>query len=586
MKIWVILSSLLFTFFSFPTLLRSNLVLLQRIWPPGRWLKPVEGWTIERRIPPGQVESLTADSADLKPAKSEEPTEPPSPRGNCDVTAVSAPSFQWGWDRACFLTKGGDEPCQMFRASKMWSNPNKFVQTARRATDANYHPNLAKLKARVVQAVLEGRPLKIVGMGPSTTMGRGCPGQELRWTNALQNLSNFAGSSLRLEVINEARPATPISTQWRAVLEPYKQDPNIDLIVVDYTITATDGGEAKKSAGLIYSFLQSFAHPPAVLYLETFTTLVMNLMEKGASACNLAHDFENSDPFYPVLKTLRLPLLSYPDIACEMPPLNRSTRSLNGVAVVHAYPDQPFNVAAHFGCGVHLILAHMIHLYLNQILQEACDAGASEDCGGAVKDVCAKGFAQTLEDVKRQKDEVLALSKEQNCELHITSSLMHTGPVGFAAFVAGSNRSRWRLGFDRPGKYGWIANELPAEQVNLEKPQRFWPLLSAYPRYAELQDSEIVFLVRSELGMIFVDYLSSYNNIGSATCQPEDLQQQALGPLVTIDALWSQRMSITSRLTLEVNRTALPRPGKVGPNMAVRCKEQGKKFKIIAISSC
>ena len=59
---------------------------------------------------------------------------------------------------------------------------------------------------------------------------------------------------------------------------------------------------------------------------------------------------------------------------------------------------------------------------------------------------------------------------------------MHTGPVGFAAFVAGSNRSRWRLGFDRPGKYGWIANELPAEQVNLEKPQRFWPLLSAYPR--------------------------------------------------------------------------------------------------------
>ena len=49
------------------------------------------------------------------------------------------------------------------------------------------------------------------------------------------------------------------------------QDPAIDLIVVDYTITSTDGGEAKKSAALIYSFLQSFKHPPAVLYLETWT---------------------------------------------------------------------------------------------------------------------------------------------------------------------------------------------------------------------------------------------------------------------------------------------------------------------------
>ena len=38
-----------------------------------------------------------------------------------------------------------------------------------------------------------------VGMGPSTTFGRGCPGEDLRWTNALQNLSNFPGSRLRLE---------------------------------------------------------------------------------------------------------------------------------------------------------------------------------------------------------------------------------------------------------------------------------------------------------------------------------------------------------------------------------------------------
>eukprot|EP00435_Cladocopium_sp_Y103_P027057 s1024_g6.t1 len=337
-------------------------------------------------------------------------------------------------------------------------------------------------------ALLEGRPLKIVGMGPSTTFGRGCPGEEHRWTNSLQNLSSFTGSRLRLEVINQARPATPISTQWRSVLEPYREepqcldefeygdpeDPMIDLIVVDYTVTSTDAGDAKRSAALVYS-----------------------------------------------------------------------------------------------------------------IIQESCDAAEQEACTGALNDVCAKGFARTIEEFKLQKDEVLNLSKEEslgfllsdpwgqqqvscvprNCEMHIATSLAHSGPFGFAAFVSAS-ASKWRLGADRPGKYGWIANDVPAELVNLEKPQRGWPLLSTYPRYSKLKASEIVFLVRSTLGIVFVDYLSSYNNIGSATCQLEDLQGQALGPSVTIDALWSKQMSISQRVTLEMGTT--PPGGLRGPNVAVR----------------
>ena len=61
------------------------------------------------------------------------------------------------------MTKGGDEPCQMFRASKIFRDRDEatFVETARRAKDSKYHPNLARLKARVVQAIEKGRPLKI-----------------------------------------------------------------------------------------------------------------------------------------------------------------------------------------------------------------------------------------------------------------------------------------------------------------------------------------------------------------------------------------------------------------------------------------
>ena len=97
---------------------------------------------------------------------------------------------------------------------------------------------------------------------------------------------------------------------------------------------------------------------------------------------------------------------------------------------------------------------------------------------------------------------------------------------------------------------------------------------------------EIVFLIQLREGVVFVDYLSSYSNIGSATCQLEDMEQNPLGPEVKIDALWSQKMSITTRVTLEAEKVPDHRHLGRGFNAAVRCKEDGKKFKLITISSC
>ena len=98
---------------------------------------------------------------DAPDAPAETPPEavPPKLDPSCEI---SSRSLDWGWEEVCHLTHSGDEACEMFLASKLYQDERIFVETARRSNDRSYHPNLARLKARVVQAVSEGRPVKIV----------------------------------------------------------------------------------------------------------------------------------------------------------------------------------------------------------------------------------------------------------------------------------------------------------------------------------------------------------------------------------------------------------------------------------------
>jgi len=182
---------------------------------------------------------------------------------------------------------------------------------------------------RRIPSRLTPKPATQVGMGPSTTKGVGCPNQHLRWTDSLQNLSSFRGSPLPLEVINEARPATRLQLKWRQVLQKYQNDRTLDIVVIDYSVTANDASDAKSGATTIYAYLQDWKRPPALLFVETFSRPVMHLlMLHGSTPCGLVANFTSSDPFYGAAKAFRLPLLNYPDMVCQMPPLNRSTRMI------------------------------------------------------------------------------------------------------------------------------------------------------------------------------------------------------------------------------------------------------------------
>ena len=142
-----------------------------------------------------------------------------------------------------------------------------------------------------------------------------------------------------------------------------------------------------------------------------------------------------------------------------------------------------------------------------RMVQESCDAGPfTKNCGGSLKDLCAKGFSKVIQTADLQKNQVLNLTKEENCEIHVVSSLSHFG--GFPAFVA--NDSHWQLGADRPGKFGWIANEAPKIPAPKAEAKQ------AELRYEQLTTSEIVFVVRLVMGIVFVDYL--YLNVAFRSC--------------------------------------------------------------------
>ena len=124
------------------------------------------------------------------------------------------------------------------------------------------------------------------------------------------------------------RPPGCTTNKWRKVLQKYQNDRTLDIVVIDYSVTANDASHAKSGAATIYAYLQDWKRPPALLFVETFSWPVMHLLMNGSTPCGLVANFASSDPFYGAAKAFRLPLLSYPDMVCQMPPLNRSTRMI------------------------------------------------------------------------------------------------------------------------------------------------------------------------------------------------------------------------------------------------------------------
>ena len=211
---------------------------------------------------------------------------------------------------------------------------------------------------------------------------------------------------------------------------------------------------------------------------------------------------ERKDPFYSIAKILQFPILSYMDLACQMPPLEKQTMSINNISFLHAYADISVSAGKaphHFGCGVHFILAQMSNLYLNTLLQDACLAAGSTCKEGELnKDRCASGFEWTLKQAAQHSKKHATepkLTNDERCQIEMRTHLAYESSSAFPAIV--EERSHWQFGADRPGKYGWIANEIPSilsKDGRAKKVEAKWRnVLRDYPR-DQLSATDIVLL--------------------------------------------------------------------------------------------
>ena len=263
-------------------------------------------------------------------------------------------------------------------------------------------------------------------------------------------------------------------------------------------------------------------------------------------------------PHWPALRRLDVPVISYLDAVCDALP-RCGPFAANGSVVywrggVDTSPGCPRGEdqnSKHPHCDTHEVLAHVAAEFLSQALRE------TSDCGGRPA-AAAGGQAETARDPSGGSVGGPARAASLQCLLQQTSLLEPpagrpssvdaagmrlTGPAAFRGLV--TNQS-WVFAADSKSKYGWIA------QPGVE--------------------GEIRFQVETCLGQVFVEYLRTYENIGSATCQAGS------GPSVELEGFIGERVSISGFGRLQAEPIDGPQ--------TVTCRSRGQKFKILSVRAC
>ncbi|CAE8700589.1 unnamed protein product [Polarella glacialis] len=394
---------------------------------------------------------------------------------------------------------------------------------------------------------MDKRPLRVAVFGNSVTTGTSCDhgDRHFKGSSLLERLSNISDSSMRMKVDNFAIGATYIGQKVPEILRIMKEN-KTDLVIVDYTMTAADWVGNRQSLQLLLSTAESFRDGPAILFFETINSFYLKQLWDGKTEaerdpCSVV-DLARTNTFWEALMAHKVPFLSYLDIACAMLDHKNTFSKTSSNHLTYWWSvEEPHHPA----CGVHSIIAHTILQYLNSLQVEVCLSGE-----GYSKTATAHIEATTLQ-----------LSDEQSCALFPKTILTAYGSTlnpskkvfPFPARVG--NNSAWAFGEDVARKPGWIAN------LN---------------GTASWLDQDIIFDVQLGFGMVRIDYLSTYRNVGSATCW---LQGQESVSGVRMNGLWTKHVSLASSAWVRSNSSTK------GLHH-LQCRADGNKFKILGVVSC
>lgn len=440
---------------------------------------------------------------------------------------------------------------------------NLTTDTAR--WELAYHPfGHVGLRRRLydkIDLAKRGKPLRVVVLGGSMTAGHGCPWKEdpgEPWPKVMETLLKM--SLPTLTVANLASPGTTSTFPLANADDVMKAKP--DVVIVDYAINdvigdtsdlsptsilASNLGNIQNTTARLLHMLLALPEKPAVVYLETFT-------HRSLFGYTCKHNVAEF-PHWPVLQNFGIPIVSFTDAACNGPDTDMMSvwESMTGDAL-----------SPHVKCWVHLNVAHVMAGFFEAVSREASERSDAErgpdhspeavrqdPWGECALRPLTKNVAFKLD--RRIKEEFFPAE----AELVQPSFLVSTMPTATGSSDVSANRSTtervWYFGEDRPGKPGWLAREGRAGTVTFN-------VTTAAGPYAA----------------VLLEYLTSYENMGRATCWLDGDNDRG----VSLNALRAARVSLTDTGVVAFIEGSKPGLHKL------HCKSDGRKFKIVSLRSC
>jgi len=385
----------------------------------------------------------------------------------------------------------------------------------------------AKIVSKVGTASYDKRKLQIAVLGGSMTIGGGLPETDRdAWPERLKRIVPFG-----VEIVNLARAGTTSQYPFAHFHDVYEPLSKADVVIVDYAVNdfSADGILCCGLGAGCGDWEPCFAvkDPPTfplhndsttanMAALKNVVRLVASLPNKPAVVFleTFQHDLGyNCDhdvtkhSHWPTIQDFDLAVISYKNAFCKLGRTMWSDKS--GQDTQNPHPS----------AATHELVAHLVGGSINMQVRQACRRENGHLHDDSIPPIKDSNFECVVNPIT---------------ELNEFSNF-----AGAAKDVVG-----WRWYEDTPGKLGWIA---------------------------EGKDNTITFPIHVNHGQLTIEFLSTYDNIGSAYCSidAEDLCE--------IQGFWNHKSSQSNFATLHTSSKG---------QAQVTCKSDGHKFKIISISTC
>lgn len=418
-----------------------------------------------------------------------------------------------------------------FKKSKFEKQGYTFplTESSIRASYQNHRTSWYRFH-KALKKMLSGESMQILVLGGSFTAGQPPCDRKRAWTVELERLLKSLVNP-KIKVTNLAVPGTTSMDSlqsWPKLVAAIKGS---DLIIDEHNFNDSfEGrpGDIKGAASGVVFNVLNMSHKPAFMHLD-----LPNWRKQEAELNKSVSDPKGSAHFE-VAKSFQTPLIWYVDAV-----KHSGTLGMDMLEHPRNFPERH-----HPKCfPAHENVASLVYGMMRLEMQEICDHDIMENDA-------------PLPELGRSDPTV-------SCAIH--HKFAAYPEMGSQSFRVNSTNG-WSFFEDVPGKPGWIAASGGVQR-------------------------DIVFKLPVQRGVL-IEFLRSYEGLGSATCQLESLSAgtRPQGTKLTMHGLWDQCASLTQTMTLQIESTPQSITEQKGEakmeEYLLRCRSDGGKFKITSILSC